>query len=217
MLTFDDGRADSWTGADGILRKLHFNAVMFVDVGRVERRRSRIPDMARARDDAGQRALESAASLRQRATTQIRYGPGPDDYGPYYAYEMPGESFEGWQDRVRSDIVWGQDTLADHIASYRPLAFAPPFGSYGQDGTNDSRIPDDLLGWLKQRYGAIFTQDVSALGETGSSQPLGRIQVTRATTAGSLHEMLLSGEQGASRASEPQLEHVRHRARLRSS
>jgi hypothetical protein len=36
LLTFDDARADSWTGADGILRKLHFSAVMFVDVGRVD-------------------------------------------------------------------------------------------------------------------------------------------------------------------------------------
>ena len=38
LLTFDDARADSWTGADSILRKLHFNAVMFVDVGRVDDR-----------------------------------------------------------------------------------------------------------------------------------------------------------------------------------
>ncbi len=81
---------------------------------------------------------------------------------------MPGESFEGWQDRVRSDIDWGQETLADHISAYRPLAFAPPFGSYGQDGTNDSRIPGDLLGWLKQRYAAIFTQDVTALAKPGA-------------------------------------------------
>ncbi len=36
LLTFDDGRTDSWTGADSILRELHFNAVMFVDVGRVD-------------------------------------------------------------------------------------------------------------------------------------------------------------------------------------
>ena len=36
LLTFDDARADSWTGADGILEELGFNAVMFVDVGRVE-------------------------------------------------------------------------------------------------------------------------------------------------------------------------------------
>jgi len=36
LLTFDDARADSWIEGDGILRKLGFNAVMFVDVGRVE-------------------------------------------------------------------------------------------------------------------------------------------------------------------------------------
>ena len=50
---------------------------------------------------------------------------------------------------MRSDIEWGQDTLADHVSDYAPLAFAPPYGSYGQDGTNDPKIPDDLLGWLR--------------------------------------------------------------------
>ena len=100
--------------------------------------------------------------------TQIHYGPGPDDYGPFYAYEQQGEDFDGWRDRVHSDIAWGQTTLADHISAYRPLAFAPPYGSYGQDGTNDSRIPDDLLGWLTHRYDAVFTQDVNARAQAGS-------------------------------------------------
>jgi hypothetical protein len=36
LLTFDDGRTDSWTGADSILHELHFNAVMFVDVGHID-------------------------------------------------------------------------------------------------------------------------------------------------------------------------------------
>ena len=35
LLTFDDARADSWTGSESILKKLGFTAVMFVDVGRV--------------------------------------------------------------------------------------------------------------------------------------------------------------------------------------
>ena len=124
---------------------------------------------------------------------QIQYGPGPDDYGPFYAYEEEDEDFDGWQERVRSDIEWGQDTLADHVRAYRPLAFAPPYGSYGQDGTNDPRIPDDLLGWLTERYDAVFTQDRNALAREGSGQPLGRIQVTRAVSGGDLHATLLSG------------------------
>jgi hypothetical protein len=34
------------------------------------------------------------------------------------------------------------------------------------------------------------------LARPGSGQPLGRIQVTRATTGGDLHAMLLSGDTG---------------------
>jgi peptidoglycan/xylan/chitin deacetylase (PgdA/CDA1 family) len=193
LLTFDDARADSWTGADGILRKLHFNAVMFVDVGRVDADDPEYltwPELATVQD-SGRWQLQLHSG---KGHTQIHYGPGPDDYGPFYAYENDGEDFAGWRDRIRSDIGWGQTTLADHISAYRPLGFALPYGSYGQDGTNDPRIPDDLLSWLTDRYDAIFTQDVNARAQAGASQPLGRIQATRATTGGSLHEMLLSGE-----------------------
>ena len=38
LITFDDARADSWTGGDAILKKLGYTAVMFVDVGRVDAR-----------------------------------------------------------------------------------------------------------------------------------------------------------------------------------
>jgi biofilm PGA synthesis lipoprotein PgaB len=193
LLTFDDARADSWTGADDILRKLHFNAVMFVDVGRVDAGDPEYltwQELATMQDSGRwQPQLHSGKGHKQ-----VHYAPGPDDYGPFYAYEQQEEDFDGWRDRVRSDIAWGQTTLGDHSSTYRPLAFAPPYGSYGQDGTNDPKIPDDLLGWLTQRYAAVFTQDVNARAHAGDGQPLGRIQVTRATTGGDLHEKLLSGE-----------------------
>ena len=193
LLTFDDARADSWTGADGILRKLHFNAVMFVDVGRVD---GGDPEYLTWQElatvqDSGRWQLQLHSG---KGHTQIHYGPGSDDYGPFYAYKEQGEDFDGWRDRVHSDIAWGQNTLADHASNYQPLAFAPPYGSYGQDATNDSRIPDDLLDWLTDRYDIVFTQDVNARAQAGARQPVGRIQVTRTTTGGDLHEMLLSGE-----------------------
>jgi hypothetical protein len=40
----------------------------------------------------------------------------------------------------------------------------------------------------------VFTQDVNARARAGAGQPLGRIQVIRATTGGDLNEKLLSGE-----------------------
>jgi peptidoglycan/xylan/chitin deacetylase (PgdA/CDA1 family) len=194
LLTFDDGRADSWTGADGILEKLHFNAVMFVDTGRVER-----CDPEYLSWDELQK-LQSGSRWRLQLHAgpdghqYIQYGRHKDDTGAYYAYEYEHESFDDWQDRVRSDIDEGGKLLAEHVATYKPLAFAPPYGTYGQDGTNDSRIPGNLLEWLTQDFEAVFTQDQNALAHADAKQPLGRIQVTRATTGGDLHGLLLSGK-----------------------
>lgn len=193
LLTFDDARTDSWTGADGILRKLHSNAVMFVDVGHVDRRTPEYLtwEELQTAQNSGRWQLQLHSG---EGHSMIRYGPDPGDTGPYYAYEKPHEDLDAWRERVRSDIEWGQKTLAEQISAYRPLAFAPPYGSYGQDGTNDEQIPGDLLGWLTERYGTVFTQDENALARPRSSQPLGRIQVTRTTTGGELHASLLSGE-----------------------
>jgi peptidoglycan/xylan/chitin deacetylase (PgdA/CDA1 family) len=191
LLTFDDARADSWTGADGILEELGFNAVMFVDVGRVDAGDPEYltwDELQGIDEDRWHLQLHSGEGHQQ-----IQYGPGDDDYGPFYAYEEQDEDFAGWRDRVRSDIEWGQNTLADHASGYRPLAFAPPYGNYGQDGTNDDRIPEDLLGWLTDRYDVVFTQDVNARAKPGSGPPTGRIQINRAMTGGEVHEKLLSG------------------------
>jgi hypothetical protein len=193
LVTFDDARRDSWTGGDGILHKLGFNAVMFVDVGRVNDGAAEYmtwQDLQTAQQ-SGRWQLQLHAG---HGHVQIHYGSGPDDYGPFYAYEQQGEEFGGWQKRVRSDIEWGQSTLASHIAAYRPLAFAPPYGSYGQEGTNDPRIPPDLLGWLTKRYQAVFTQDQNARANAGSDQPLGRIQVDRSMSGGEVYYALLSGK-----------------------
>ena len=94
---------------------------------------------------------------------------------------------------MRSDVGWGQDTLAGPDSRLPTACLRSPYGSYGQDGTNDPRIPEDLLGWLTERYGAVLTQDRNALAHRGSGQPLGRIQVTRDLTGGDLHAELLSG------------------------
>ena len=94
---------------------------------------------------------------------------------------------------MRSDIEWGQTTLADHVAAYAPLAFSPPYGSYGQDGTNDPRIPDDLLGWLTKRYEGS-SRRTKGPHAAGDAPPLGRFQVTRRTTGGELHDELQSGD-----------------------
>lgn len=189
LLTFDDARADSWTGGDGILRELGFNAVMFVDAGRVERGD---PEYLRWEELAAIQAggrwdlqLHSGEGHQQ-----IRYGPGDDDYGPFYAYREEGESLDGWRERTFSDLEWGAEQLAENVAGLRPAAFAPPFGNYGQAGTNDPAIPEELLPWLLDRYAVVFTQDRGIFARPGRDNPFGRFQLTRSTTGGELYEQL---------------------------
>lgn len=193
LLTFDDARADSWTGGDAILQKLGFTAVMFVDVGHVA---AADPEYLtwhelQTMQDTGRWQPQLHAG---HGHVMIQWGPDPDDVGPFYAYKEKGESFDGWKNRTFSDIEWGQQQLASHTSDFQPLAFSPPYGNYGQDGTNDSSIPDTLLAWLTQRYQLVFTQDRGWFAKPGAPQPLGRFQVTRATSGGDLHAALVGQE-----------------------
>ena len=124
LLTFDGARLDSWTGSDGILRELGFNAVLFVDVGRVE---GENPEYLTWRElNILQRSGRWEVQLQSgTGHHQIRYGPAPDDVGPFYAYRGSEEILGGWRERVFSDITWGEEQLAFRVRGYRPLAFAP--------------------------------------------------------------------------------------------
>jgi hypothetical protein len=189
LLTFDDSRADSWINGNGILEKLGFTAVMFVDVGRVAAGDPEYLTWQELRTmvSSGRWDVQLHAG---RGHVLIRWGPGPDDYGPFYAYRKSGESFDDWKERTFSDIEWGQEQLAKHISQSQRLAFAPPFGSYGQAGTNDPRIPSTLRNWLTQRYPLVFASTRSWFAKPGSHQPLGRFVVKRVSSVGGLHNAL---------------------------
>jgi Polysaccharide deacetylase len=191
LMTFDGGRLDSWRESDAILRELDFNAAMFVDVGCVEEKNPQCLSWDELeRLQAGGRwdvQLQSGTGGRR-----IRYGPEPDDVGPFYAYRGSEERIDGWRERVFSDITYGEEQLAHHVDGYRPLAFAPPYGNYGQAGTNDPRIPGELLARIELSFQVVFTQDRSGLARRGATNPIGRFEITRDVTDEQLHELLAS-------------------------
>jgi hypothetical protein len=125
---------------------------------------------------------------------RIQYGPTDDDVGPFYAYRGSEERLDGWRERVFSDITWGEEQLSFRVRGYRPLAFAPPYGNYGQTGTNDQRIPRELLGRLFDSFDVVFTQDRSGLASpgAGNAEPVGRFEVTREVSEAELHAFLVS-------------------------
>ena len=188
VLTFD-GRRDSWTGTDATLRDLGLNAVLFVDVGRVEAGDPEHLSWAQLR--ALQRSGRWEVQLESGSGKQlIRWGPRRDDVGPFYAYRGSEEVLGGWRERVFSDLAWGEDQLATRIPGYRPLAVAPPYGNFGQVATNDPRIPRLLRARLLDAFHVVFTQDRSPLARPRAGRVAGRLQITRNTTEHELRSRL---------------------------
>jgi hypothetical protein len=189
VLTVDNARPASWARSDAILSEQRMQAVLFVDVGRVEADDTWDELDALARNGRWNVQLQSGTGNRL-----IRYGPRADDVGPFYAYRGEDEVLGGWRERVFSDVTYGEEQLAFHVDGYRPLAFAPPYGNYGQAGSNDPRIARELLARLKLSFQLVFTQDRSGLASAGATNPLGRFDVTRDVTDTELHALITSEE-----------------------
>jgi peptidoglycan/xylan/chitin deacetylase (PgdA/CDA1 family) len=191
LLTFDGGRLDSWTGSDGILRELGFNATVFVDVGRVEEQDPEYLTWAELNtmQRSGRWEVQVQSGTGHR---RIRYGPAPGDVGAFYAYRGTEEVLGGWRERVFSDVTYGEEQVAHHVRGYRPLAIAPPYGNYGQAGTNDPHIPRELLARLLDSFDVVFTQDRSgfAVPGAGTAGPVGRIEITRDVSEGELRALM---------------------------
>jgi peptidoglycan/xylan/chitin deacetylase (PgdA/CDA1 family) len=181
VLTFDGGRVDTWTRTDAVLRELGFGAALFVDVGRIEAGDPEYLtwDELNRLQDSGRWDVQLQSGT---ADHEIRYGPDPDDVGPFYAYRGTDEVLGGWRERTFSDVTYGEEQLAHHVEGYRPLAFAPPGGNYGQAGTNDQRIPRLLLARLELSFDLVFTQDRPGFATAGAPNPLGRIEITPAAS-----------------------------------
>lgn len=189
LLTFADARLDTWAGSEAILRRLDFNAVLFVEIGPIEEGDAEVltwEELDRLQG-SGRWEVQFRSGTGDRL---IRFGPAPDDVGPFYAYRGSDEVLGGWRERVFSDISYGEQQLAHHVRGYRPLAFAPPDGNYGQAGTNDRHIPRELLARALLSFYVVFTQDRSGFAEPGARSPLGRFEVTPDVTDAELQAML---------------------------
>jgi len=129
-----------------------------------------------------------------RGHRNIRYGAGVREVGPFYAYrDAPaGETTAEYLRRVTDDLDWGEARLREHIPGYAPLAFAPPFGAYGQLGTNDPAIPSLFGRELRERFGLLFVQADPHPAVPGE-RDVTRLQLDRTTTGGQLHHWLAAG------------------------
>jgi peptidoglycan/xylan/chitin deacetylase (PgdA/CDA1 family) len=188
LLTFDDSLANSFEGAGPVLRQLGWTAVMFVDVGSVDEGEARYASWKQIED--AQRSGRWEVQLHAgRGHHNIPYDAAKT-MGPFYANRvLASESFGAWEHRVVADLDWGQATLRKHVPSYRPLAFAPPYGNFGQLATDDPAIPGRLGALLRERYGLVFVQQPARYARPGEAV-VPRLQITRKMAGGDIHAWL---------------------------
>jgi len=188
MITFDDGRQDAYLAANGILHSYGFHATELAVPGWVVHN----PGFS-----------VSWAELEQmhRGTTwdaEPHFGYGPEKVtvsntgatGARFAYlqylpAVPGrpgrlgqpgrmETFAQFQKAFTGNELYGIQQFRDHLPGFRPLATAIPGSDYGQDGTNDPRIPRYVLSWLDRHFSVVFGGDYLNQGKGRQLQIPGR-------------------------------------------
>ena len=182
LLTFDDGRRDAFREANNTLRNYGFHATMFTfaswpttnpgfSLTWPELRtmqRSGIWSVQEHGGEGHEYVFYNAARAKGGVYAFRRYIPGPSGHGGHL------EDFSSFVRTATSDITWGADQFVQQVPGYRPLAFAVPYANYGQDGTNDERIPKFMLPWLRRHFAVIFGGDYLSGGHGHRYQISGR-------------------------------------------
>ena len=182
LITFDDGRLDAYRSADGILRQYGFHATELVVpswVNQYPKFSLSWPEL-RAMQASGTWDIQEhfgaghedvtvdSAGRTDGAFGWLRYVPGPSG--------QPGhlESFAQFQRGLAANMEWGEAQLKQGIPGFRALSMAIPESDYGQNGTNDLRIPPFVLSWLDQHYPVVFGGDYLSRGAQPVYQVPGR-------------------------------------------
>jgi hypothetical protein len=167
LLTFDDGRRDAYRAAANLLRRYGFHAVMFTfgawpvrnpgfSLTWNELQRMQRSPLWSVQEHGGrghEYTVYNAAGDKGAVYAFLHYVPNPSGHGGQL------ESFPHFVHRFTSDVLWGEHQFASHLPGYQPLAFAVPYGDYGQELTNDEQIPAYTLPWLDRHFPVVFGGD----------------------------------------------------------
>ncbi len=168
LLTFDDGRMDSYQGADPVLNALGFHAVMFVPTGDILHKKVLpgsyyLDEVAlHAMIDSGRWELGSLGIQANTAGGEIPIDSAGTQ-GNFLSNKMwladSGrlETDEEYITRVSNELVGSKADLQNTLGV--PITtFAYPFSDYGQESRNNSRAVSIINEALKQNYTLAFQQ-----------------------------------------------------------
>jgi peptidoglycan/xylan/chitin deacetylase (PgdA/CDA1 family) len=165
LLTFDDGRKDSFYPVDPILKTVGFSAVMNVITGR---------SLGRDNDTGTFHLskLELQKMLETGRWEMASHGKDDHDYqiiddkgtrGHFLSnklwkeQELRVETDEEYKERVKEDLLQSKNDLENHLKE-KIIAFAYPFGDYGQATLNYPEGKKVLAPLAESIYALTFIQ-----------------------------------------------------------
>jgi len=169
LLTFDDGRTDTFMGADPVLKKLGLHATMFTILGDARSGKSFYLTL----DETKMMARTGRWDVHSH-TTDTHVNIRTDAMGKAYGHalavrrwdEETGrlESDDEWLSRVATDLVEAKRGVAE-LSGKEVYAFAYPWGDYGQT-SEDPLIRTKLRQIGGRIYPLTFAQQKETLDET---------------------------------------------------
>jgi peptidoglycan/xylan/chitin deacetylase (PgdA/CDA1 family) len=207
MLTFDDGRKDSYYPVDPILRVLNYSAIMNVITSR-----SLEKNNEKSTFHLSKMELEK---MIESGRWQIEsHGRDDHDYqkiGPKgeQGYFLTNKIWLDQENRLENENEFRKRIYADLINSHKDieselgvkvLAFAYPFGNFGQETENFPGSRDILISLVKSAYTLSFVQAGSSDFSTNypeRSFMAKRISITSRISAEQLIGMLKNSESKA--------------------
>jgi hypothetical protein len=193
LLTFDDGRLDSYRGADRVLARTGMRAAMFVITGAIESGDpfylswTELHRMA----DSGRWDIEPHAHQGHRELTVAPDGTQAPFYAARrYTRSQGQETPAAWEARVSADLFALQERFA--AQGIQPRALSVPFGDYGQRRGDDPAIPKLLAALLTRQFGNWFipAADGHPRFTRPGSGPAERFELRTGTTLGQLYRWL---------------------------
>jgi hypothetical protein len=169
VLTFDDGRLDTYRGADATLRELHMRAAMFVITGPIvdgDPAHLSWAELHRMHD-SGRWDIEPEAGRGHQLIPTSAKGSGPFYTSRRFTRSTGREPLADWEARVAGDLYSLRRQLIQQ--GFPPHAFAYPWGDSGARSANDPAIVR-LLGALVTRQ---FTNSFVGAGDPAFTRPGG--------------------------------------------
>lgn len=168
LLTFDDGRKDSYYPVDPILRALDYKAVMFVITNQSLGEKGEASHFYLSEKELQQMQSTGRWDIQshgKRAHELYAIGPNGEQ-GHFYSNllwipeEQRQETEEEFRERIYEDLRVSKEGL-EELVGVPVTTFAFPFGDYGQNLREDSNFElakDMLLLGAQEHYSYVFYQ-----------------------------------------------------------